>query len=97
MDVTVKTVVAVVDDDPRVRESLESLIESRRVHRTGVRSRGGFPARRPSSRDKLPDHQTSVCRRWMELNYNVASGWHGPNCRSSSLPRHHDDDLEREL
>lgn len=28
MDLTVKTVVAVVDDDPRVRESLESLIES---------------------------------------------------------------------
>lgn len=28
MDLIVKPVVAVVDDDPRVRESLESLIES---------------------------------------------------------------------
>jgi len=28
MDLTIKPVIAVVDDDPRVRESLESLIES---------------------------------------------------------------------
>ena len=40
-----KPIVAVVDDNTRLRESLESLIESASFTRTGVFSRGRFPAR----------------------------------------------------
>jgi PleD family two-component response regulator len=68
MNPIVKPVVAVVDDDPRIRESLESLIES-----------AGFTAQVFALGEDFLQREN--------LTETKCSGWHGPTCPSSSLPR----------